>query len=187
MTEFNFFSNRAERWTKDLSKLWWNISICPHLNLVELPCHSPADLISVRGFKVWGDIQNPFHNLAYLLVCVGNTKEEIQYGVSPVWVSAHQARTPTIVEVVKKLAACTSNNSDWPYILAQLYEGSDHAPLPKGKHLGILSQGEVEETSRGKISQLDIHQLLSASPQVIYPSGLNGQDKPVITTLPENH
>ena len=48
-----------------------------------------------------------------------------------------------------------------------------------------MSQGEVEETSRGQISQLNIYQLLSASPQVIYPSGLNGHDKPIITTLPE--
>ena len=37
----------------------------------------------------------------------------------------------------------------------------------------------------GQISQLNICQLLSAGPQVIYPSGLNGHDKPIITTLPE--
>ena len=77
-------------------------------------------------------------------------------------------------EAVEKFVTCTSNGSDWPYILAQLYEGLDHAPLPKGKHLGIMSQGEAEETSRGWISQLDIHQLLSTSPQVIYLSSLNG-------------
>ena len=100
--------------------------------------------------------------------------------MSLVWVSFHQARTPTIEEAVKKLATCTSNSSDLPLVLVQLYEGSDHAPLPKGKHLGILSQGEAEETSSGQISQLNIHQLLSAG-----PSGLNGHDKPVITTLPE--
>ena len=74
-------------------------------------------------------------------------------------------------EAVKKLVACTSNGSDWPYILAKLYEGSDHAPLSKGKHLGVLSQGEAEETSRGQIRQLNICQLLSTSSQVIYPSG----------------
>ena len=105
--------------------------------------------------------------------------------MSLVWMTPHQARTPTMEKAVKKLAACTSNGSDWPYILVQLYEGSDQAPLPKGKHLGILSQGEVEETSRGQISQLDICQLLSAGPQVIYPSSLNGHDKHIITTLPE--
>ena len=149
MIEFDFFFNRVERWTKDLSNLWGNISICPILNLLELPCHSPTDLISVSSFKVWGNIQNPRHDLAYLLVCIGDTKEEIQYGVSLVWVSLHQARTPTMEEAVEKLATCTSNGSDWPYILVQLYEGSNHAPLAKGKHLGILSKGEVEETSRG--------------------------------------
>ena len=58
-------------------------------------------------------------------------------------------------------------------------------PLPKGKHLGILPQGKVEETSCGWISQLDVCQLLSAGPQVVYPSGLNGHNEPVITTLQE--
>ena len=43
----------------------------------------------------------------------------------------------------------------------------------------------MEETSCGQISQLNVCQLLSAGPQVVYPSGLNGQDEPIITTLPE--
>ena len=97
----------------------------------------------------------------------------------------NQTRASTIEEAVEKLAACPSSGTDWPYALAQLYEGSGHAPLPKGKHLGILPQGKVEETSCGWISQLNIHQLLSTSPQVAYPSGLNGHDEPIITTLPE--
>ena len=59
--------------------------------------------------------------------------------------------------------------TDWPYTLVQLYEGPHHTPLPKDKHLGILPQGKVEETPCGQISQLKVHQLLAASPQVIYP------------------
>ena len=43
----------------------------------------------------------------------------------------------------------------------------------------------MEETSCGQISKLDVCQLLSAGPQVVYPSGLNGHDEPFITTLPE--
>ena len=66
-----------------------------------------------------------------------------------------------------------------------MYDGSGHVPLPKGKCLGILPQGKVEETSCGQISQLNVCQLLSASPQVVYPSGLNRHDEPIITTLPE--
>ena len=71
-------------------------------------------------------------------------------------------------EAVEKLAACPSSGTDWAYVLAQLYEGSGHVPLLKGKHLGILPQGKAEETSCGQISQLDICQLLSAGPQVVY-------------------
>ena len=88
-------------------------------------------------------------------------------------------------EAVEKLAACPSSGTNWPYTLAQLYEGSCHAPLPKDKHLGILPQGKAEETCCGQISQLNICQLFSAGSQVVYPSGLNGHDEPIITTLPE--
>ena len=88
-------------------------------------------------------------------------------------------------EAVETLTACPSSGTNWPYALAQLYEGSCHAPLPKDKHLGILPQGKTEETSCGQISQLVVHQLLSTGPQVVYPIGLNGQDEPIITTLTE--
>ena len=74
---------------------------------------------------------------------------------------------------------------NWPYAPAQLYEGSSNTPLPKGKPLGVLPQGKVEESPYGKISQLKVCQLLSARPQVIYPVGLNGNNEPVTTTLPE--
>ena len=185
MAEFAFFSNRVKRWKRDLAILWGNFDICPHLNCLELPGHSPAELVSVSSFKVWGNTWDPHHDMAYLLVHLGNTTEERQYGVSLVWVNPNQTRASTMEEVVKKLAACPFSRTDWHYALAQLYEGSGHAPLLKGKHLGILPQGKVEETSCGLISQLDICQLLSASLQVVYPSGLNGHDEPIITTLPE--
>ena len=186
MTEFTFFSNKAERWKRDLVTLWGNFDICPCLNCLDLPGHSPAKLISVSSFKVWGNTQDPQHNMAYLLVCLGDTTEERQYGVSLVWVNPKQTRASTMEEVVEELATCPPpSGSNWPYALAQLYKGSGHAPLLKGKHLGILHQGKVEETSCGWISQLNVHQLLSASPQVVYPSGLNRHDEPIITTLPE--
>ena len=88
-------------------------------------------------------------------------------------------------EAVEKLTACPSSGTDWPYALAQLYKGSCHTPLPKDKHLGILPQGKVEETSCGWINQLEVCQLLSASPQVVYSIGLNRHNEPIIATLPE--
>ena len=184
MTEYAFFMNRAERWKRDLASLWGNFDICPHLDHFELPGYSPAELISVISFKFWGNTQY-CHNIAYLLVCTGYATEDRQYSVSLVWVNPNQTRTSTMEEAVEKLAACPSSGTDWPYALAQLYEGSCHPPFPKDKHLDILPQGKVERTSCGQVSQLDICQLLSAGPQVVYPSGLNGHDEPVITTLPE--
>ena len=83
------------------------------------------------------------------------------------------------------MSACDPSGPDWPYALAQLYEGSNHAPLPKDKHIGILPQGKVEKSPYGWISQLEVCQLLSTGPQVIYQVGLNGGDQPVTIILPE--
>ena len=88
-------------------------------------------------------------------------------------------------EALGTLSACISSGLDWPYVLAQLYEGSNHTPLPKDKHLGILLQGKVEESPYGWISQLEVCQLLSARPQVIYPVGLNRGNQSVTINLPE--
>ena len=88
-------------------------------------------------------------------------------------------------EVVKKLTACTSSGTDWPYALAQLYKGHHYTPLPKDRHLGILPRRGVEDTPCGQISQLEVCQLLATGPQVVYPVSLNGHDQPIITTLPE--
>ena len=88
-------------------------------------------------------------------------------------------------EAVGTLSAYISIGPDWLYALAQLYDGSSHTPFPKGKHLGVLPQGKVEESPYGQISQLEVCQLFSTGPQVIYPVGLNGNDEPVTTTLPE--
>ena len=61
--------------------------------------------------------------------------------------------------------------------------GTNHAPLPKDKHLSILPRGEAE-SPYGHISQLKVCQLLSARPQVIYPVGLNGSNQSVTVELP---
>ena len=162
-----------------------NLNICPHLYQLELPCHSHAELFSIGSLKVWGNIQKPCCDIAYLLVWVENAMKDRHYGISLVWVNLNQVRAATMEEAVEKLTACPSSGTNWPYTLAQLHEGPCHAPLPKDKHLGILTQGKVEETPCGWISQLKVCQLLATSPQVIYPIGLNGHDESVITTLPE--
>ena len=158
---------------------------CPHLNYLELPCHSSGELLSISSLKIWGDIQEPCTDMAYLLVCIGDALEAQNYGVSLVWISPTQVWVSTMEEVVGTLYTYISSGPNWPYALAQLYKGSSHTPLPKDKHLGILPQGKAEESPYGQISQLKVYQLLSAGPQVIYSVGLNGNDELVMTTLPE--
>ena len=165
--------------------LWGSLNICPHLNYLELLCHSSGELLSISSLKIWGDPQEPCNDMAYLLVWTGDTLEAQDYGVSLVWISPNQVQVPTMEEAVGTLSAYITSRPDWPYALAQLYKGSSHTPPPRDKHLGVLPQGKVEESPYRWNSQLKVCQLLPAGPQVIYPVGLNGNDEPVTTTLPE--
>ena len=123
--------------------------------------------------------------MAYLLVCTGDTLEAWNYGISLVWINPNQVQVSTMEEMVRTLSTYISSRPNWPYALAQLYGGSSHTPLLKDKHLGILPQGKVKESSYGWISQLKVCWVLSTGPQVVYPVGLKGNEKPVTTTLPE--
>ena len=123
--------------------------------------------------------------MAYLLVCTEDASEAESYGMALVWINPHQAWASTMEEALGTLSTCISSGPNWPYVFAQLYKGSNHTPLPKDKHLGILPQGKVEESPYGQISQLEVCQLLSAGPQVIYLVGLNGGNQSVTIDLPE--
>ena len=185
MTEFAFFASKEDRWGNNMMALWGNLSICPCLNYLELPYHMSWELLSISCLKIWRDTQEPHNNMAYLLVHTGDTSGAESYGLALVWISPHQAQASTMEEAVGALSACISSGPDWPYVLAQLYEGSNHTPLPKDKHLGILPQGKAEESPNGWISQLEVHQLPSTWPRVVYWVGLNGSNQPVTINLPE--
>ena len=102
-----------------------------------------------------------------------------------VWISSLQARVSLMVEALEMLSSLTSEGSDWPYVLIQLYEGSNHTPLPKDRHICILPQEKVERQS-GWISQLKICWLLTARPWVVFPVELNGDDQSVPIDLPKS-
>ena len=144
--------------------IWVELSICPHLDSLELPCHNLGELLSISHLKIWGDTQEPHNNMAYLLVHTEGSSEAESYGMALVWISPHEAWVSTLEEALGTLSACISSGPDWPYVFAQLYKGSNHTPLPKDKHLGILPQGMVEESPNGQISQLKVCQLLSTGP-----------------------
>ena len=144
MTEFKFFANTEERWGDSMKALWGNLSICPLLDHVDLPYHMAGELLSISHLKVWGDTQKTPDGMAYLLVKVEDISEVEGYGMVLVWISPHQAWASTIEKALEILSTCISSGPDWPYILTQLYEGTNHALLPKDKHLSVLPQGKVE-------------------------------------------
>ena len=185
ITEFAFFDCKEDRWDDSMRAFWGNLSICPCLDYLELPYHTSGKLLSISHLKVWGDTQEPCNNMAYLLEHTEDDPEAESYSIALVWISPHQAWAFTIEEALGTLSACISSGPKWLYVLAQLYNSSNHTPLPKEKHLDVLPQGKVEESPYGWISQLKVHQLLSTGPQVIYPVGLNGSNQPVIINLPE--
>ena len=121
--------------------------------------------------------------MAYLLVKVEDASEVEGYGMALVWISPHQAWASIMTEALEILSTCTSSGPNWPYVLTQLYEDTNHVPLPKDKHLSVLPQGKAESPC-GQISQLEVCQLLSAGLQVIYLVGLNRGDQSVTINLP---
>ena len=80
--------------------------------------------------------------MAYLLVCMGDIPGAESYGMALVWISPHQIQASTMEEAVGTLSTCISSGPDWPYALAQLYEGSNHTPLPKGQAHRCLALGK---------------------------------------------
>ena len=144
--------------------IWGDLSICPHLASLELPCHTLGELQLISWLKIWGNIQEPHNDMAYLLVHTEGDSEAESYGMALVWTSPHQAQVSTMEEALGTLSACISSGPNWPYVFAQLYQGSNHTPLPKDKHIGVLPQGKVEESPSGQISQLEVCQLLSTGP-----------------------
>ena len=138
MSEFEFFMGRVDRWGDSMWSLWGSLGICPPIDHIGLPCHRAEELHSISHLKVWGDVQKLHHSLAYLLVRVDDTSEAGTYGMAIVWISSLQARVSLMVEALEMLSSLTSKGSNWPYILIQLYEGTNHMPLPKDKHICIL-------------------------------------------------
>ena len=173
MSEFEFFMERVDRCGDSMQTLWGSLGICPPIDHIGLPHHTLEELHSISHLKVWGDVQKLHFGMAYLLVRVDDTSEARTYSMAIVWISSLQARASSVVGALEMLSSLTSKESDWPYILIQLYEGANYMPLPKDRHICILPQEKAESPS-GQISQLKICWLLTARPLVVFPMELKG-------------
>ena len=117
---------------------------------VHIPSLTPAELSSLTSLKAWGEKQRICHNITFLLVLAEEEATgDKKYGISTIWVNPCQASGP-----------------NWPYALVQFHEDTHHVPLPKEGHLGILPQRGAETTPCGRISQLEVCQLLISGWQV---------------------
>ena len=131
-----------------------------------------------------GEKQKVYHNITFLLILAEEEATgDRRYGLSTIWVNPCQARVCSMEEAVRELTTWVSSGPDWPYTLVQLNEDTCHVALPKEGHLGILPQGGADMTTCGRISKLEVCQLLVSGLQVTYPVGLNGHEVPVITSL----
>ena len=185
MSEFEFFMERVDRWGDSMQALWGSLGICPPIDHIGLPHHTAEELHNISCLKIWGDVQKLHHGMAYLLVQVDDTSEAGNYSMAFVWISSLQARVFSMVEALEMLSSLTSEGSNWPYILIQLYEGANHTPLLEDRHICILPQEKAESPS-GWISQLKICWLLSARPSVVFPVELNGVNQLVTIDLPKS-
>ena len=145
------------------------------------------ELSSLTSLKAWGEKQRVHHNITFLLVLAEEEATgDRKYGLLTIWVNPGQTRVHSMEEAVGNLAAWVSSGPDWPYALVQLHEDTHHAPLSKEGHLGILPQIRAEATTCGRISQLEVCQLLTSSLQVASLTGLNGCEEPIIISLLES-
>ena len=158
--------------------LWGNLDICPCLNYLELLYHTSGELLSISHLKIWGDIQEPCNDMAYLLVCTGDALGAKSYGLALVWISPHQVQVSTMEEALGTLSTCISSGPELAICFCTTIRGlQSYTPPQRQAHRCPAPGKAAEESPYGQISQLEVHQLLSARPQVIYPVGLKGGDQ----------
>ena len=167
--------------------LWGCHDICLLLEWFHVASMTESELSSLTSLKAWGNQEKLRSNVTFLLILTeGCTAGERVYGLFMMWVHPYQAKVSTMEEAVKQLTPLIPTGPDWPYALVWLNGDACHAPLPMEGHLSIMVEGSTSSVICRRISQLEVHQLLSSGSQVIYSVGLNGCQVPVITSLPES-
>ena len=187
MTDYDFLHKDQTGGGRTLPCCGGALPSAPPLQQFHIPPITQLELSSLMSLKAWGEKQKVCHDIAYLLVLAEEeATRNRRYGLSTIWVNPFQARVCFIEEAVRELTTWVSSGPHWPFALVQLNEDTCHVPLPKEGHLGILPQGGADMAACRRISQLEVHQLLTSGLQVAYPVGLNGHKDPIITSLPKS-
>ena len=183
MSDYEFFSKDPSQWGEAFQSLWGHLNICPLLNQFHVASITHLKFSSLTSLKAWENAEKFCSDVTFLLVLTeeGAAGDRV-YGLSMIWVNPYQARISTMEKAVKQPTALVSTGPDWPYSLVQLNGDACHVPLLREGHLSILLEGGTSSATCGRVSQLEVHQLLSSSSHVVYPVGVNGCEIPVIAS-----
>ena len=105
------------------------------------------------------------------------------FGLARVWAHPYQTCLSSLDEVPRKLTLLLNSGDNWAYAFVWLNEDTQHVPLSKKGHLSTMTDGVPSRNTCGHLCQLEVCQLLQCGDQVVYPEGLNGGLKPVLTFL----
>ena len=187
MTDYAFFFQDSHRWGMNLPHYGCASTSAPHYRKFHISSVTQSELSSLTGLKAREDKEKFCNNITFLLVSAEeDTTGDRKYVLSTIWVNPCQARVHSMEEAVRELTAWVFSGSDWPYTLMWLNKDTCHVPLPMEGHLGILPQGGTNMTACRRISQMEVCQFLTSGLQVTYPVGFNGQEGPIITSLPRS-
>ena len=88
MTDYTFFSQRLDRWGKEMALLWGSLTICPLLQQFHIPYLSQAELSSLTSLKAWREKHKICHDIAFLLVLAEDkATADRKYGLLTIWVN----------------------------------------------------------------------------------------------------
>ena len=162
MSNYKFFSKGPSQWGEAFQSLWGCHDICPLLNQFHVASITHLELSSLTSLKAWGNVEKFCSDVTFLLVLTDKGQWGTGYMAFPWYgVNPYQARVSTMEETVEQLTTLVSTGPDQPYALVQ-FKGDDcHVPLPREGHLSILVEGGTSSTICRRVSQLEVHQLLS--------------------------
>ena len=166
--------------------LWGCHNICPSLSHFQVTEVTWPELSALSHAGVWGDIQKPQCNIAFLLIVLGKTVEgEMAFRLVVVWMHPHQACLPSLDEVSRKLTLLIDIGDNWAYAFVWLNKGALHVTPSNKGHISTMIDWVPSRSACRHLYQLGVHKLLQCGDQIVCPEGLNGGFEPVVLSLPK--
>ena len=174
---------RVDRWGDSMQALWGSLGICPPIDHIGLP-HCTQKNYILSATSRFGEMSKTasHYGLSFSASWWDFQSWNLWHGHW--WISSLQARVSSMVELWRCYLPYLWR-SDWPYILIQLYEGTNHMPLPEGQTYLYPSPGEGRKPKwvdkPTKNLPASIHWAL-----VVFPIELNWGDQSVTIDLPKS-